>query len=168
MLSFRKDVSPEDVPLIRKMLEETHFFDESEDEIDVAIELINDVLTKGNNVENYRIIIAEDSCEIVGYVCFARVPCTVSTFEIYWLCVDASRQREGIGHLLMDEVIREIGLLKGLKVVLQTAGRSQYLSTQRFYISYGFIEEARLKNYFAEDDDCLIYSFNVIGSSLCE
>ncbi|MDD2205148.1 MAG: GNAT family N-acetyltransferase [Bacteroidales bacterium] len=161
MLSFRKKISPDDASTIRKMLEGTHFFDEAIDEIDVAIELVQDVISNGNNVENYRIIIAEDNSNVVGYICFARVPCTVSTYEIYWLCVEHSEQGKGIGHLLINEALSEITALNGSKIVLQTAGRNQYLSTQLFYKSCGFIEEARLKNYFVKGDDCLIFSMDI-------
>ncbi|MDD4141649.1 MAG: N-acetyltransferase [Bacteroidales bacterium] len=159
MLSFRKEVAEQDIPLIRKMLKETHFFDDSADEIDVAIELVETVISGGNNVENYRIIIAEECARVVGYICYARVPCTVSTYEFYWLCVDRTCQGHGIGRHLIDEALNEIAALKGLKVVLQTAGREQYKPTQMFYKACGFIEEARLKDYFAKGDDCLIFTF---------
>jgi ribosomal protein S18 acetylase RimI-like enzyme len=164
MLSFRKDITPEDAPRIGQMLKDTHFFDESPDEIEIAIELIEESLTKGNNVENYRTIIAQETdttsgkVDIVGYICFARVPCTVTTFELYWLCVDKKLQGKGIGRMLIDEATKEIVALKGKKIILQTAGREQYLPTQQFYLSIGFIEEARIKDYFCEGDDCVIFT----------
>lgn len=158
MLSFRRDIVPEDAPKIRQMLSGTHFFDESADEIDVAVSLVDEVLARGNNVENYRIIIAEEDSQMVGYVCFARVPCTISTYEMYWLCVDRTLQSKGIGRAILDEVLKEVASNGGLKVVLQTAGRAQYIPTQKFYLKCGFVEEARIKDYYAEGDDCLIYS----------
>jgi ribosomal protein S18 acetylase RimI-like enzyme len=162
MLSIRKDIHSEDAGKIRGILSGTGFFDEAPDEIDVAMELVHSAIDDGNDAENYRILIAEDGSEVVGYICYAHVPCTLSTYEMYWICVDKRTQGKGVGRALVDEALGEVRGLGGVKIILYTAGREQYLPTQRFYASCGFALEARLKNYYAPGDDCLIYSMDVI------
>ena len=61
---------------------------------------------------------------------------------------------------MINEVIRLVKSFKATKLVLQTAGREQYLPTQKFYQACGFKEEARLKNYYGIGDDCLIYTMD--------
>ncbi len=162
MLSFRKEIFPEDVARIRGILESSGFFEAAPDEIDVAAELAEAALKDGNTPENYAFIFAEEEGRTVGYACFARVPCTVSTFEIYWLGVYGDCRGRGIGKMLMNEIIRLVRELGASKLLLQTAGRAQYIPTQKFYLSCGFKEEARLKNYYAAGDDCLIFSQDFI------
>lgn len=163
MMHIRKELVKEDIQNIRSILQSTGFFDQAPDEIDVATELVEIALNNGNNVENYQILIAEDETGTMsGYVCFARVPCTLTTFEMYWLCVNKAVQSRGIGQFLVDEVFKMVKELGGHKVVLQTAGRSQYLPTQQFYLHYGFILEASIKDYYAPGDDCLTFTKEIV------
>lgn len=161
MLSFRNTIVKEDLTNIEQMLKSTGFFEQSPDEIDVALELARLSLKDGNNVENYEFIFAEKDGKVVGFGCFSRIPCTLSSFEIYWLCVDKQQQGQGVGKKLIQEIIQEVKKNEAKKVVLQTAGRKQYLPTQKFYVAAGFDLEARIKDYYAEGDDCLIYTMEV-------
>lgn len=160
MLSFRNTIEKKDVPRIREMLTSTHFFEESPDEIDVAIELADIALADYESSEYKFLFIQEDNC-VLGYVCYGKVACTISTFEIYWICVDKQQQNRGIGKMLIEEIVRIIKKLGGKKLVLQTAGRDEYLPTQKFYASSGFQMEAQIKNYYTVGDDCLIFTMDL-------
>lgn len=162
MPSFRDEIFSEDLEKIKNILNSTGFFEGAPDEIDVAVELAQEALDNGNTPENYSFLFLEDEGRTAGYACFARVPCTVSTFEIYWLAVDNNIRGKGFGKKLISEVIERIKALGATKLVLHTAGREQYIPTQKFYDACGFKQEARLKNYYAAGDDCLIYSMDFI------
>ena len=157
---FRNEIFQRDVNAIRDILSSTGFFEEASDEIDVAIELAEKALAEGSSPENYDFVFLDDGKKTLGYACFARIPCTVSSFEIYWIAVHNDCRGQGLGKRLMNEVIRLVKGFKATKLVLQTAGREQYLPTQKFYLACGFKEEARLKNYYAPGDDCLIYTMD--------
>lgn len=161
MLSFRKTIQKEDVSRIRQILESTGFFNQSLDEIDVAVELAELSLKNGNNIENYEFIFAEENQKAVGFGCYARIPCTLSSFEIYWIGVDKLFQGKGIGKALIQRIVETVKGYGATKIVLQTAGREQYVPTQKFYNTVGFEMEARIKDYFAVGDDCLIYTFAI-------
>ncbi len=161
MLSFRNNIFPTDREKIQQLLISTGFFDAAHDEIDVALELFDLSLQNGNNVDNYDCLLAEEDGRVVGYVCFAKVPCTISTYEMYWLAVDKTLQGRGIGRKIVQQVVDRVRELGGHKIVLSTAGREEYLPTQRFYVSIGFVIEARIKDYYSIGDDCLIYSLEI-------
>lgn len=162
MLSFRDEIFFEDLEKIREILNSTGFFEGAPDEVDVAAELAQEALEHGNTPENYSFLFLEEEGRTAGYICYARVPCTVSTFEMYWLAVDNSIRGKGFGKKLIFEALKRIKAFGATKVVLQTAGREQYIPTQKFYIACGFKLEARLKNYYAVGDDCLIYSMDFV------
>lgn len=157
---FRNKIFKRDIETIRDILSSTGFFEEAPDEIDVAVELAEKALADGNSPENYDFVFLDDGEKTVGYACFARVPCTVASFEIYWIAVHNDCRGRGLGKQLMKEVVRSVKGFGATKLVLQTAGREQYLPTQKFYQACGFKEEARLKNYYAAGDDCLIYTID--------
>ena len=158
MLTFRDTVTAADLENVRRILASTGFFDQAPDEISVALELVRTALDGGNTVENYRCLFAEEDGETVGYVCFARVPCSLATFEIYWLAVDNARRGQGRGKQIIARALDEMRGKGAKKVVLCTAGRAQDLPTQKFYESRGFVCEARIKDYFAPGDDELVYT----------
>ncbi|MDD4848164.1 MAG: GNAT family N-acetyltransferase [Bacteroidales bacterium] len=161
MLSFRNTIVKEDFTKIEKILRSTGFFEQAPDEIYVAVELAELALKDGNTVENYEFIFAEEDDQVVGFGCFARIPCTLSSFEIYWLGVDKQTQGKGVGKKIIHEIMNETEKFGGKKIVLQTAGREQYLPTQKFYTAVGFDLEARIKDYYADGDDCLIYTITL-------
>lgn len=157
MPSFRNTIDTGDIEVIRQMLSGTGFFEEAPDEIDVAIELAQIAIAK-NNTGDYLFFFAEESGVVKGYACYGKAACTIATWELYWLCTDVKYQGEGIGKQVIGELIRRIVAQGGKKLVAQTAGRVQYLPTQKFYESLGFELEGRLKDYYIEGDDALIYS----------
>jgi Acetyltransferases len=158
---LRNSIVVSDVPRIKEMLLSTGFFDQAPDEIDIAIELAEYALKNGNKISNYDFIFAEEDGKVLGYTCFGHTPCTLTTFEIYWIAVDKSAQRLGVGRALADEVFRISKANGGKKVVLYTAGRPLYIPTHKFYESCGFREEARIKNYYDVGDDSVIYTIEI-------
>lgn len=157
---FRREIFKNDVPVIRAILASTGFFDAAPDEIDSAEALAHEALTKGNSTENYSFIFLEQDGETLGFSCFGRAPCALSSYEIYWLAVHNDHRGKGLGKLILNEVLGVVKNAGATKLILKTAGRDLYIPTQKFYQSYGFKEEARLKNFYAMGDDCLIYSMD--------
>lgn len=157
MLSFRNTITKADLGTIREMLSATGFFEEAPDEIDVAIELADSAIAKGNTGD-YLFFFAENDSVVKGYVCYGKSACTLATWELYWICTDPKYQGEGVGKKMINELLNRIMAQGGKKLVVQTAGRAQYLPTQKFYESLGFELEGRLKDYYVEGDDALIYS----------
>jgi ribosomal protein S18 acetylase RimI-like enzyme len=62
-----------------------------------------------------------------------------------------------VGRLLVERIeacAREAG---GRLVVLETAGRALYDPTRRFYLALGYCEAARVKDFYADGDDKVVY-----------
>lgn len=161
MLVFRKELFIHDIKNIKEILSSTGYFNASPDEMAVAVELAELALREGNTPENYAFLFMQYCEKTIGYVCFARVPCTRSTYEIYWLGVHNEFRGKGYGKSLMQEAISYIRQFGATKIVLQTAGRDLYIPTQKFYEAVGYKLEARLKDYYDKGDDGLIYSMDL-------
>lgn len=164
---LRNSICRDDIDSVRRILSSTGFFEQAPDEIDVASELATLALKDGNNVDNYDFIFADsvlagESDRTVGFACFAKIPCTLTTYEIYWLGVDKSQQGRGTGRIIIEEIKKYVKSLGGKKLILYTAGREQYVPTHKFYAACNFVEEARVKDYYAEGDDCVIYSVSLL------
>ena len=149
-----RQICSEDRPKILSILKETSFF--RTDELAVAQEVLDAALTQGSDGD-YQSFVAEDGKNIVGWACFGPAPCTLGTFDIYWLAVAPKRQRCGVGSYLMEYATNAIKNRKGRMVVVETSGSNRYLSTRRFYEKMGYCEASRVKDFYTVGDDKVIY-----------
>lgn len=146
---------PADVEPLMKILAGTAFFHDNELQIaeEVLLDAVNDL-----KVSDYQSYTACVDGRPAGWVCWGATPCTDKTFDVYWLAVDKKIQGKGIGRKLMafaEESIWEAG---GRLAVLETAGREDYKPTRGFYMSIGYTEAARVKDFYAPGDDKVIYT----------
>ena len=146
------------------MLAETNSF--RPNELRVAEEVFDDAIAKGPKGD-YQSFVAEEkrntarrashTAQQVGWLCFGPTPCTVGTFDIYWVVVHPQCQNRGAGSFLMRYAERLIKKRSGRMIVVDTSGSPRYLSARRFYRRNGYHRSARLKNFYAPADDKIIY-----------
>jgi ribosomal protein S18 acetylase RimI-like enzyme len=136
------------------LIERTGFF--HDDEVAVAAEVLDDALAAGPHCD-YQSFTAEVDGTPAGWVCFGPTPCTVATFDIYWIAVDPEIQGRGVGSALIahaEALIRKRG---GKLSIIETSGRDLYAPTQQFYLRVGYTEAARIPHFYAPDDAKIIY-----------
>ena len=153
-LIFREDVLPDDVEHVRDIAASTGFFFEAE--IEVAVELVQERLTKGLASE-YYFVFAEQDDKVVGYTCFGPIACTLASYDLYWIAVHNDARGKGIGKKLLLKSEACIAAQGGQRVYIETASRKQYEPTRKFYLSCGYREEAVLEDFYAPGDGKVIY-----------
>ena len=156
-LRWRSEVRPSDPEAVRRVVASTNFFTAAE--IEIAVELVVERLAKGL-ASGYRFVFAESTGAagpVVGYSCFGEIPCTVGSYDLYWIAVDASAQRGGLGRRILEQSEREMRALAGRRVYIETSGRELYRPTQQFYLRCGYRLEAELADFYAAGDPKQIY-----------
>ncbi|MBI5432834.1 MAG: GNAT family N-acetyltransferase [Planctomycetes bacterium] len=132
------------------------------DEIPVAMELIDIGLSPGGG--GYRFVVAELADapgRVAGYACFGATPCTLGTFDLYWIAVDKSLQGHGIGKALVRSVEDVVGAERGRLILIETGGKPSYAAQRAFYLSAGYREVARVPDFYEDGDDRVIYQKRV-------
>jgi ribosomal protein S18 acetylase RimI-like enzyme len=152
---FRYDVSPRDCETVREIVEATGYF--AACEVPVAVELVQEHLAKGAAASGYYFVFAEHGGRTIGYVCYGPIPCTASSFNLYWIAVHPDFQRRGLGKALMREAERLIIAAQGTRSYIDTSYKAQYEDTRAFYESLGYTLGALLKDFYAPGDDKVIY-----------
>jgi ribosomal protein S18 acetylase RimI-like enzyme len=155
-LTFRTNIQKDDIERVRRICESTRFF--RDDETDVAVELVEEAFKDGQEKSGYYFVFAmkgEDTC---GFVCFGPTPCTVGTFDLYWIVVDNEFRGNGIGLHLLEQTEKALHDMKGRKLYIETSSTEKYLPTRNFYLKAGYKEEARLKDFYLPGDDKVIYT----------
>jgi ribosomal protein S18 acetylase RimI-like enzyme len=100
---------------------------------------------------------AEAGDALAGWICWGPTPCTLGTFDLYWMAVDPGAQGAGVGTALLAEMERRLQGVARL-VVVETAGRDDYAPTRRFYEARGYRPTARIPDFYAPGDDLVIYT----------
>jgi ribosomal protein S18 acetylase RimI-like enzyme len=126
------------------------------DEVDVAVEVFDGAVTQPG--VDYHGIGAYEDDRLVGFALFGQTPCTVATWDLYWIVVDPSAQRGGVGRRLMSAAEHVIAGHHGTLVVVETSSRDDYEPTRRFYESIGYDRAARIAHYYAPNDDLVVYT----------
>lgn len=145
---------PEDKDVVMAILKQTKFF--RPEELTIAEEVFDDSIS-GDPEVGYQSFVARETYKTIGWVCFGPTPCTVGTFDIYWLAVDPENQNSGVGTSLMQYAATIIKNLGGRMITIDTSGSQRYLSTRQFYEKLGYCKEACLKDFYNVDDDKVIY-----------
>jgi D-alanine-D-alanine ligase len=186
---------PEDRQVVLSFLAETGFF--RPDEIDIARELIDSAIAEGPK-GHYQSFVAcveqgsgfrdqgsgatdratadprpptpdtSKSSETVGWVCWGPTPCTLGTFDIYWIGVAPAWQGRGIGRALTNFAEQAIAERGGRLFVVETSSRETYTPTRRFYETLGYREAGRIPDFYGPGDDKIIFlkaAPDVIGSN---
>jgi ribosomal protein S18 acetylase RimI-like enzyme len=153
--TFRDHVIPPDMKTVRGIVESTGFF--TAEEIEVAVELVDAGLS-GGSISDYLFLFCEDKGgKVLGYTCYGRIPCTIGSFDLYWIAVHSDHQRLSIGKKLLVKTEEKIRNMGGLGIYIETSSRDLYKPTQGFYLNAGYHLEATLKDYYSPGDSKIIY-----------
>ena len=125
------------------------------DEIQVALEVFDASCRLGQT--DYETLGASVADRLVGWICWGPTPCTMGTFDLYWMAVEPSAQGLGIGGALVEEMERRLAGSARL-VVIDTSGRADYGSTRGFYASRGYSVAAIVPDFYAPGDDQVIFT----------
>ena len=124
-----------------------------DDEVPVALEVF-DAAVAGS--PDYLALGALLDQRLVGWICWGPTPCTLGTYDLYWMAVDPSAQGAGIGTALVREMEGRLAGSARL-IVVETAGRPDYRPTRSFYESRGYRRTAVIPDFYAPGDDQVVY-----------
>ncbi len=155
LMQIRKLLN-KDKDKIREILVNTEMF--TDEEIAVAVELMDEFLSKGeeSGYEIYSAVAEND--EVIGYICFGKRPLTLATFDIYWIAVKPSLHGGGIGKSLIKFAEQKIKEKGGKLILVETSSQEKYQKTRLFYKSCGYEEVARIKDFYKPNDDLIIFA----------
>jgi ribosomal protein S18 acetylase RimI-like enzyme len=146
---------------LHSMLIESRVF--TPEEIAVAMELI-DVVLKDQNQKDYQIdCMVNGQDQPIGYICYGPIPMTQGTFDLYWIVVDPGYQCQGIGSELLNYLEKEVRKKEGRMILVDTSSTPPYEKSQKFYLSEGFHEVARVPDYYHPGNDRITFCKRLAG-----
>ena len=152
--SLRDVVRGSDASAVERLVRSSGYF--RDDEVAVAVELVEEALAKGE-ASGYRFLFAERAPTVGGYACYGEIPCTLGSYDLYWIAVDDALRGHGLGRLLLREVEARILGLGGRRVYIETSASELYGPTQHFYEAAGYRQEAVLEDFYKPGDAKIVY-----------
>jgi GNAT superfamily N-acetyltransferase len=126
-----------------------------EDEVLVALDVFDEA-TGGAPGNTYSVLGAECDSRLVGWICWGPTPCTMGTYDLYWMAVDPELQGSGVGTALLAEMERRLEGIARL-IVIETAGRAEYAGTRAFYEARGYTPVSTIPGFDAPGDDQVVF-----------
>lgn len=154
-MEFRNKLEETDLSFIEDILKSTRFFYDYE--IEIALELAQENLTKGEEKSGYIFNIAEVGGQPVAYSCYGQTPCTAASFDLYWIVVHQSQRGKGIGKILMNMAEGDISARGGENIWIETSSRPLYKPTRQFYLKCGYKKVAKLPDFYGKGDNKIIF-----------
>jgi D-alanine-D-alanine ligase len=124
-----------------------------QDEIPVALEVFDGAVAGS---PDYLALGAEMDGRLAGWISWGPTPCTLGTFDLYWMAVDPAHHGAGIGTALLNAMEQQLPRTARL-IVVETAGRPDYAPTRAFYQARGYRAVARIPDFYAPGDDQVVY-----------
>jgi len=151
---LRSELKPGDPDAVRDIISSTGFF--RPDEVEVAVELVEERLTKGRE-SGYEFVFAELDGRVAAYSCFGLIPCSLVSWDLYWIATGKDFQNHGLGKMLLartEEIIRKAG---GKTIYIETSSKPLYEPTREFYLRNGCTIKVSMEDFYDEGDDKIVF-----------
>lgn len=153
-LVWREAVRVEDIESVRALVAGTAMF--SEEEIDIAAELVTERIEKGP-ASGYEFVFVEEGGKMAGYACYGLIPGSETSYDLYWIAVDADSQGQGLGRKILvrtEDAMRRIG---ARHVYVDTSSSEKYIPTRGFYLGTGYTVAAEFADFYRPGDGKVIF-----------
>jgi ribosomal protein S18 acetylase RimI-like enzyme len=97
----------------------------------------------------------EDEPVGVAYVAPERM--TEGTWNLYLIAIDPAHQKRGRGEVLLGYVEQMLADLGGRLLLIETSGTDDFDYVRKFYRNRGYEEEARIRDFYAEGIDKIVF-----------
>jgi ribosomal protein S18 acetylase RimI-like enzyme len=157
-LNFRDTPVPTDRSVVRQLAHDSGGF--TAREIEVAVELVEERLTRGLSASGYHFLFAQwaPGVPALGYACYGPIPLTSASWDLYWIAVARPGQGRGIGRRLLAEVERRAAALGAASLYADSSGRNAYARTRAFYLAAGYSRAADLPDFYGPGDAKVVFA----------
>lgn len=94
---------------------------------------------------------------VTGVAYYIPEPMTEGTWNVLLIAVDPQAHGKGIGQALMRHIEAQLAGEDMRVLLVETSGTPGFERTRHFYDQLGYDREARIRDYYAADDDKVIF-----------
>lgn len=149
-----RPTTPEDTSVLVQVASGTAVFKPME--IATLREVLDDYFAENRSL-GHRCVTLEHEGHIVGFAYYAPAAMTERSWQLYWIAISRDQHARGLGGKLLHFVEDDIRAANGLCLFIETSSTPNYELTRRFYVRHNYDREAVLRDFYAENDDMVIF-----------
>lgn len=127
----------------------------SEEDAAFLDKMLADYFT-GKSQEGHVCVI-DEAAQPLGVAYYAPEPVTNGTWNLLLIAVRGDCQGQGIGSGLLRHVEDTLSQAGQRLLLVETSGLPSFERTRQFYTKCGYEAEARIRDYYNEREDKIIY-----------
>lgn len=145
-----RPVRPDDVGALKGVIDATGLFP-----ADLLDEMLAGYLAAGHAGDDLWLTVDDGGPVAVAYAAPERM--TSGTWNLYLIAVHPTRQREGVGAVLLRHIEDALGGRGERVLLVETSGLPAFARTRAFYRRHGYAEEARIREFYAAGEDKVVF-----------
>ncbi len=144
---------PDDTAALIALADATGLFPPS------ALELLRQMLTDalGGNSDAEHVWITDDDNGPMGVAYCEPERMTDRTWNLQLIAIHPEHQGQGRGAKLLRYVEQVLTARGGRMLLVETSGLPDFERTRTFYAKCGYEEEARIRDFYAVNDDKVVF-----------
>src|SRR4029434_12461 len=152
-----REVAGDDRTPVLDLLRSTNVF--TAVELAIAEELIDIVISKPLQTDYFASVacdhVAVSQC--AGMFILGPTPATYGTWQLYWIAVHPSYRGKGVADDLEQAATTFVRERGGYWLLAETSSQPVFERARAFYRRHGYLELARIADYYKPTDDLLIF-----------
>ncbi len=124
--------------------------------------MIAPYLDESNSTDQWVIYEEEQP---VGVAYFAPERLTSGTYNLYLIAFHPHYQGQGRGAALLQYVEQALRAQGERIVLVETSGLPAFARTRKFYRKCGYVQEARIREFYAKGEDKIVFWKSLVSPS---
>lgn len=148
-----RPIAPDDTTALIALADATGLFEPNQ--LEELGEMLSDYF--GGDSDSDRFWIADDDSGLVGVAYCETERMTDRTWNLQLIAIRPDRQGQGRGTALLRYVEQTLVERGGRMLLVETSGTPEFEHTRAFYRKCGYDEEARIRDFYTEGADKIVY-----------
>ena len=144
-----RDMRRADIPTLKAVLDQTGLFP-----ADLLLPMAEPWLS---GQADHRWLTAVDEQTPIGFAYVEPERMTEGTFNLLAIAVLPSMQGSGVGKALVGSLMERLRNEGGRILLVETSSLHEYSATRSFYEGQAFTREARIRDFYQEGEDKIVY-----------
>jgi ribosomal protein S18 acetylase RimI-like enzyme len=148
-----RPVTPDDTDALMELADAIGLF--SPDQLDELRAML--AASFLNSGENQPFWLTDDDNGLVGVAYCEPERMTEGTWNLQLIAIHPSFQKQGRGASLLKQVEDSLVARSGRVLLVETVGTEEFAPVREFYKKNGYVEEARIREFYAEGADKVVF-----------
>jgi len=106
---------------------------------------------------HHWIVQTNDKAEILAAAYYAPEALTDGTWNLYFIAVREAEKGQGIGSTLLLHIEATLRQNQQRVLIIETSSLDGFELTRKFYLKHGYSEEARIRDFYADGEDKVVF-----------